>query len=289
MELYQISQFVAVVDTGSFTRGASRVAVSQSALSATIAKLEDELGVALLERKRNAVTPTAAGKRLYQVGSSLLQTCNILKADIRAIGAPRVLRVGIVRTLPTPQLGALLKAFRQAHPEVMVELTDAPASDLAGHLKRKELDVCLTTIREGDEMERSLALFDEAYVVIVSKAHRFAGLSSVTLADLQNEPFIVRTSCETFEVAAKALRSHDLKSRVVYRTDQDDRALGLVAAGIGITLMPANFCNGEVVAVPVADFPHRRTIGARWIADSRDPAIDLFISFAKSHRWMGPY
>ncbi|MBU9477033.1 LysR family transcriptional regulator [Burkholderia multivorans] len=287
MELYQIRQFVAVVDTGSFTRGASRVAVSQPALSATIAKLEEELGVTLLDRKRKAVTPTPAGKRLYQVGSTLLQTCNTLKADIRAISAPRVLRVGIVRTLPTARLASLLKAFKQAHPEILIELTDAPASELASHLQQNKLDVCLTIFRDGDEMDRSLALFDESYVAIVSKGHRFAGLASVTLDDLQDEPFIVRTSCETFEITTKTLRAHNIKTRVVYRTDQDDRVLGLVSSGIGIALMPANFCNGDVIAVPVSDFPNRRVIGVRWSAESPFAAVDSFISFAKSHRWEG--
>lgn len=287
MELYQIRQFVAVVDTGSFTRGADRVAVSQPALSATIAKLEEELGVVLLDRKRKAVTPTPAGKRLYQVGSTLLQTCNTLKADIRAISAPRVLRVGIVRTLPTARVASLLKAFIQAHPEVIVELSDAPALELVSHLQQKKLDVCLTIFQDGDEMERSFALFDEPYVAIVSKTHRFAGLATVSLDDLQNEPFIVRTSCEAFEITTKALRARNIKTRVVYRADQDDRVLGLVASGIGIALMPANFCNGEVVAVPVTDFPNRRTVGVRWSADSSYPAIASFISFAKSHRWTG--
>lgn len=287
MELYQIRQFVAIVDTGSFTRGAARVAVSQPALSATIAKLEEELGVALLDRKRKAATPTPAGKRLYQVGSTLLQTCATLKADIRAISAPRVLHVGIVRTLPTAKLAGLLKAFNRTHPEIIVELTDAPAAELASHLQQKKLDVCLTIFRDGDKTEHSLALFDEAYVAIVSRTHRFAGLSAITLDDLQNEPFIVRTSCETFEITTKTLRARNIKTRVVYRTDQDDRVLGLVASGVGIALMPANFCNGDVVAVPVSDFPNRRTIGVRWNADSAFPAIDSFVSFAKSHRWSG--
>ncbi|MBN3786028.1 LysR family transcriptional regulator [Burkholderia sp. Ac-20353] len=285
MELYQIRQFVAVVDTGSFTRGAARVAVSQPALSATIAKLEEELGAALLDRKRRAVTPTPAGKRLYQVGSTLLQTCNTLKADIRAISAPRVLRVGIVRTLPTAKLASLLKAFNQAHPEIIVELTDAPALELASHVQQKKLDVCLTIFRDGDEMEHSLALFDEAYVAIVCKSHRFAGLSTIMLDDLQNEPFIVRTSCEAFEITTRTLRVHNVKTRVVYRTDQDDRVLGLVSSGVGIALMPANFCNDDVVAVPISDFPNRRTIGVRWSGDSSFPAVDSFVSFVKSHPW----
>jgi DNA-binding transcriptional LysR family regulator len=285
VEIYQIKQFVAIVDTGSFTRGAARVAVSQPALSATVAKLEQEFGVTLLDRTRNAVVPTPAGRRLYTVGSAMLQTYNSLKADIRAVAAPRALRVGIVRTLPTTRIASLLHAFGQAYPEIIIKLVDAPACDLASRLQQKKLDVCLTILRDGDDIKRSLALFEEQYVAIVNKAHRFAALPTITLENLQNEPFIVRTSCETYESATKTLLSRGIKTHVVYRTDQDDRVLGLVAAGVGLALMPASFCNGEVVGVPVIDFANRRTIGVQWDVDSPHPEIDSFISFAKSHRW----
>ncbi|MGC2222128.1 MAG: LysR family transcriptional regulator [Methylocella sp.] len=72
MERYQIKQFVAVAETGGFTKGAQRVAISQPAISASIAKLEAELDVKLLDRRRSPVVPTAAGARLLEAGKNIL-------------------------------------------------------------------------------------------------------------------------------------------------------------------------------------------------------------------------
>ncbi len=86
MEIYQIRHFVAVVEAGGFTKGAQRVAISQPAISASIAKLEAELDVKLLERRHSQVVPTPAGRRLLEMGKAILQTCNAAKAEIKRIG-----------------------------------------------------------------------------------------------------------------------------------------------------------------------------------------------------------
>ena len=77
MEIYQIIHFIAIVETGSFTKGADRSAISQSAISASIAKLEAEFDVQLLDRRRSPVVPTDAGERLFEAGKAILQICNI--------------------------------------------------------------------------------------------------------------------------------------------------------------------------------------------------------------------
>ena len=81
MEIYQIIHFIAIVETGSFTKGADRAAVSQSAISASIAKLEAEFNVQLLDR-RSPVVPTDAGARLFEVGKAILQICSALKGEL---------------------------------------------------------------------------------------------------------------------------------------------------------------------------------------------------------------
>jgi len=90
MELYQIKHFIAVAETGGFTKGAQRVAISQPAISASIAKLEAELDVQLLDRRRSPVVPTAAGTRLLEAGKNILQTCNAVKAELKTITTPNL-------------------------------------------------------------------------------------------------------------------------------------------------------------------------------------------------------
>jgi Bacterial regulatory helix-turn-helix protein, lysR family len=81
MEIHQIIHFIAIVETGSFTIGADRAAVSQSAISASISKLEAEFGVQLLDRRRSPVVPTDARERLLEAGKAILQICNTVKAN----------------------------------------------------------------------------------------------------------------------------------------------------------------------------------------------------------------
>ena len=91
MELNRIRHFIAVAETGSFTKGAQRAAVSQPAISASIAKLEAELDVKLLDRRRSSVVPTAAGARLHEAGKKILQNCNAVKAELKTIATPKLL------------------------------------------------------------------------------------------------------------------------------------------------------------------------------------------------------
>jgi DNA-binding transcriptional LysR family regulator len=288
MELYQIRQFVAVAETGSFTKGAARAGVSQPAISAAVAKLEEEMGQKLLDRRQGSVVPTTAGSRLLDAARDILLACNTIKSALRAASAPQMLRVGMLRTLPTAHVVGVFHAFRQAHPDIQIELFDGPREELEKRLEQKKLDVCLTSLNDAAAASKtSVALFTEPYVLAVSQNHRFAKLRSVTLDDLQGEPFILRTSCETFQDTTALLIARGIRTRLVYRTDQDDRALGLVAAGIGVALMPALYKAAGVVNVGISDFNTKRTIGMRWLPQAEEnKCLTAMIAFACSHPWI---
>jgi DNA-binding transcriptional LysR family regulator len=287
MELYQIRQFVAVAETGSFTKGASRAGVSQPAISAAVAKLEEEMGQKLLDRRQGSVVPTAAGSRLLDAAKDILLACNTIKSTLRAASAPQTLRVGVLRTLPTVHVVGILQAFRQAHPDIQIELFEGPRDELEQRIVHKKLDVGLTSLDDAAASKTSVALFTEPYVLAVNQNHRFAKLRSITLDDLQNEPFILRTSCETFQDTTALLLARGIRTRLVYRTDQDDRALGLVAAGIGVALMPALYKAAGVVNVSISDFNTKRTIGMRWQPQAcENKCLNALIAFACSHPWI---
>ena len=132
-----------------------------------------------------------------------------------------------------------------------------------------------------------MMLLTEPYVLAVSQNHRFAKLASITLDDLQGEPFIVRTGCEAFHDTTALLVARGIRTRPAYRTDYDDRALGLVAAGIGVALVPALYQAAGVVKVRISDFAPTRTIGIRWDAQAQaNKFLKALITFASSHRWM---
>jgi DNA-binding transcriptional LysR family regulator len=285
MELHQIKHFIAVVETGSFTKGAQRAAISQPAISASIAKLEAEFDVKLLDRRRAPVIPTAAGAHLLEVGKTILNACSSVKADLKAIAAPKLLRIGILQSLSSRHVSNALSSFRRANPLVAIEVFDGTSERLIEFLAERQLDAVLT-ILDGDAANfESRVLFKESYVLAVPEDHRFAQRTSVTLEDLHGEPFIVRTGCDKFQDASNVLISRGIKMRIVYKTAQIDRTLALVAAGIGVALIPARLGTPAVKQVPVVDLGFFRTFGLLWSRDRDDPGLDAFIKFAEGYSW----
>ena len=175
MELYQIRHFIAVAEAGGFTKGAQRAAVSQPAISASIAKLEAELDVKLLDRRRSPVVPTAAGARLLEAGKEILHTCNAVKAEIKTIATPKLLRIGIsysrFRAAASPSCSA-----RSGAPTTMwrSKSSMAAAEQLIEFLAEQELDTVLTIFEGKDPKFASRVLFKEPYMLAVPKDHRFA-------------------------------------------------------------------------------------------------------------------
>ena len=122
MELYQIRHFIAVVEAGGFTKAAERIAVSQPAISASIAKLEAELETRLLDRQHTVVVPTPEGMRLLEAGKEILQKCNTVKAEFEAIANRRPLRIAVMSPLSSEPVSNLLNSFRQANPNMPIEV-----------------------------------------------------------------------------------------------------------------------------------------------------------------------
>jgi hypothetical protein len=95
----------------------------------------------------------------------------------------------------------------------------------------------------------------------------------------------VRTHCEAFDSTRKLLAQRGIRSQVVYRTDQDDRALALVGAGLGVALMPAIFDAPNVKKVPIRDFDAKRVISLHWNEDVADDRLGQLVAFATTHNW----
>jgi DNA-binding transcriptional LysR family regulator len=285
MELYQIKHFIAVAETGGFTKGAQRVAISQPAISASIAKLEAELDVKLLDRRRSPVVPTAAGARLLEAGKNILQSCNAVKAELKTIATPNRLRIGVLQSLSSRCVSKLLSSFRRTSVHVAIEVVDGSCEQLVEFLAEQELDTVLTIVVGNDLNFARRVLFEEPYLLAVPKDHRFAQRQSVKLADLDGEPVIVRTRCDFYQDVTNVLVARGIKIRVVYQTDQDDRALALVAAGIGLALVPAHFELSAVSQVPVLDLGISRAIGLLWSREREHANLKEFIEFAGEHCW----
>ena len=179
MEIYQLIHFIAIVETGSFTKGADRATISQSTISVSIAKLEAEFGVRLLVR-RSPVVPTAAGQRVFEAGKAILHIYSTLKGELETVAKPKLLRIGILQSFSSRQVSKLLSSFRRSNSHVVFEVCDVPSEQLLELLDGQQLDAVLTILEDSSSKFASWVLFTEPYVLAVPEAHRFARRKIVT-------------------------------------------------------------------------------------------------------------
>ncbi|MFB9124409.1 LysR family transcriptional regulator [Paraburkholderia dipogonis] len=289
MELRQIRHFIAVAETGSFTKASERVSISQPALSASIAKLEAEFDVKLLDRGRARVVPTAAGVRLIEKANAILLVCNSVKSEVRSVAKSQAMRIGVLRTLSARAISNLITSFRRDNPGLAVALFDGTSAELLKQLTERRLDAIITIVEEDTAEEfESRILFKESFMLAVPSDHRFAKEQSVKLNELQGEPFISRTGCEMFKETIKVFVDRGVKLRVTFKTDQEDRALCLVNAGVGLAIVPELFTMPGTVLVRISDFDIHRSVCLQWLPDNDDEQLREFVKVVSGHAWRAP-
>lgn len=265
MELQQLRYVVAVADTGSFTRAAERSHVTQSALSHQIAALERELGVRLFARTSRSVRATESGEAFLRSARSAVRAADQAREDAAAAIGEVVgtLRLGVIPTVTAVDVPALLTAYRTAHPAARAELREGNSDSLMAAIRRGELDVALLGLRDGVEPDgvASRSLSREALVAVLPRGHELAGSRDVRLRDLADTVFAdfpAGTSGRAQSDAA--FLAAGVRRDVAFESDTAASLIGLVAAGLAVTLLAPGVARGYrrvVDTVTVLDGPVR--------------------------------
>ena len=246
MELRHLRYFVAVAEELHFTRAAERLHIAQPPLSQQIRALEDELGVRLFERTRRSVALTDAGHALLERARALLSSAQALPAELQRIARGEVgqLRIGFSSTLPlTRLLRTIVADWRHSHPAVALGLREMHSAMQFEALRSGELDVGLVRYNESTpEGLRLQLLRRDPLRLVVPAGHRFARRRSVSIADCRDEAFIgfpgdagTGTGPLLNRLAAQA----GFTPRIAQEAREATTQIGLVAAGLGIAVLPA--------------------------------------------------
>ncbi len=260
MDIYLLRYFLAVVETGSFTRAADRVFVTQPTLSAGIKKLEQQLGHDLFERTNRRVFLTDAGTRFLPRAKAILHECNMAQQVLDEAGKTPLLRIGVLTTLSNRKVGSLLASFKERTPNAAIEVVDGTEQELENRLEDRSLDFALS-LHRGETEDRALPLGGESYVFILPLDHALAGRTRVNASDLAEEYMIVRSRCEVLSETSRYFTDRNVRPRLAYRTANDSRAVAMVAAGIGGTVVPESLVDDRVCAVRLMGFDHERRLG----------------------------
>lgn len=286
MNLTHIRYFLAVVDSGNFSKAAARVHVTQPTLSAGIKGLEEELGVLLLLRDSRRVALTDEGQKFLPYARAAFRSLEEGRHALANHDVPTTLRLGILNTAPVGPIARLIRGYRELHPGIVVELFDGTDTKLREVLATGDVEVVITTLRATDSGKSSTPLFEEKVVLATRMGHPLAAKKSVRLADLHGQPYIDRVGCELWPDLQKALARQAVVPRVVYRAAADEVVMELVAGGVGLSVVPRRVRAQEnVLFLTIDDFSVTRKIGMKWRARYPSVAVHDFRRFTASHAW----
>jgi DNA-binding transcriptional LysR family regulator len=263
MELRQLRYFVAVAEELHFRRAAARLHMSQPPLSHQIRLLEEELGCPLLARTRQRVEMTPAGEAFLRDARAVLADLDRAAHNARRIheGQTGLLRVSFAGSALLSLVPRAVHALAETHPEIDVELHERSTSDQVRALRAGTTDLGLAPMPIADDALDVEVLVREPTVAAVPSGHPLAAARSLTLRLLAEYPFVLfpREQAPGYhDLLMTAVTSAGTPPRVIQQAAETQTIIGLVAAGAGVSLVPASvqqLALDGVAYLPVDDAP----------------------------------
>lgn len=283
MNLTLIRYFLAVAETGSFTRGAERANVAQPTLSAGIKRLEAALGAPLFDRGKGAQM-TAAGSLFLPRASLLLQEWTAARRDLRDRNTVRTrLRLGYMTNLPGRALANLLGGFSKAHPDTALDTLEAQPDTLRRRLDLGRIDAALLPLTD-DDGDLCLPVYRQRYLLAVPQSHPLSHRTSARIVDLRDQPFVIRAQAPVMPAAERLFEAQNVRPRIVGRAESDAVLRALVEAGIGMAILPHWLADGSISALALPELRDSHRIGLVWREDA-EHAVAAFRDFCGGHDW----
>ncbi len=282
----RLRQFVAVAREEHVTRAATALGVPQPTLSRGIARLERDLGVRLFHREGRAVRLTRHGRELLayveRALAELDQGCRELAGEV----SPYTGRVAFafLHTLGSEAVPALLREFRALHPGIRFQLVQDAHDAMLARLRAGQVDMCLTSPLPDGPGLAVRALDEQELVLAVPAGHRLARARAVRLADARAEEFICpEPGYGLRRIFDDLCRRAGFTPRIAFEGEEVDTIRGLVAAGLGVALLPPSAPrerHPDVVELPVLAPRASRTIGLVWLSGREETLpVELFRRF----------
>jgi LysR family hydrogen peroxide-inducible transcriptional activator len=284
LKLKDLRYLVAVADTRHFGRAAERSFVSQPTLSAQLKKLEDYLGVQLIERAPKRVQLTAAGEEIVERARRILESSEEIVELARGHLDPLSgrLRVALLPTIGPYLLPHVAARLRKQLPRLELMLYEYQTDLMLEKLHSGEIDVGILALPVPMDGLDSYELYKEPFTVAVPTAHKLAQRSTIKVADLSHETLLLLEDGHCLRDQALDICSGtDVHEKQDFRATSLETLRQMVASGVGITLLPelaarGAYGNARGVAIrPFAKPVPTRTIGAVWRKSSARRTVIL--------------
>jgi len=292
MEMAQLEYFSKVVQERSFSKAADRVYRTQPAVSIAIRRLEEEIGLPLLDRTQKTPVLTEAGQVVYDYAQRILALRDQVGqaiSELQSLKRGRV-RVGANESTSLYLLPDLILAFREQHPDVKVEIYRHVSSRLPREVLERNVDFALMASEPADRDLEAFPVLKDELVLILSPKHPLAAKTSVKIKDLGKESFVAHNvaSGSRLKVVEAFARQHT-PLNIALELATIETIKRFVQKRVGLAFVP-RMCvreeleRGVLASVPVRGLTHNRIL---WAAHRRgsnfSPAAAAFLKILKQH------
>jgi DNA-binding transcriptional LysR family regulator len=241
LSLKQVRYFIATADQGQVSLAAKALNVSQSAVTAAIKLLENDVGVVLFKRLPSGVSLTAEGARFLQHARNIMAAVNAaqhapLTEDSAIAGT---VRIGVSYTVAGYFLPRHYTRFARSHPRIKAELYELPRDAIESGLKDGSLDLAVMLVSNLADRKRLAyeTLIRSRRRLWLPVEHRLLAAEAITLDDIAAEPYVMLTVDEANQTAARYWKPTGLRPSIVFKTSSVEAVRSLVADGIGLTIL----------------------------------------------------
>jgi DNA-binding transcriptional LysR family regulator len=289
IELRHLTTLQTVAEEASFSRAASKLGYTQSAVSHQIAALERIVGVRLIDRPsgRNPVSLTEQGALLARHAQRILTTLSSAEAEMRRlIEGELTLRVGTFQSVGVKVMPAIMKHFAARFPHTAIELTeDVRERDLLRSVEGGDLDLTFATLPLEDGPFEYVELLTDPLVLLVPAGSELANRGPLTLQEVARIPLMSYRHCRKIAELRDIMRDHDLSPQFVCRSDDNSTIQAMVSGGIGAAVLPRLAIEPAHVGISVMELPlpvPPRVIVLVWRQDrSLSSATNYFLQVSR--------
>lgn len=289
MKLRYLRYFVAVAEELHFGHAAQKLGIAQPPLSQQIRRLEQELGVQLLQRTKRRVQLTPAGQAFLEEARKILSQVEraIEVAQRTGRGELGRLAIGFLGAVTYSLLPSILVAFRHSYPDVEVELHELKTSELIAALRDRRVQVGFVRLPVHDELLEVEPILREPLVVAVPERHTLASRAHISFRDLANEAFLMppRQLAAGFHDQVLSLcHQAGFTPKLGAEASQLQTIINLVAAGMGITLVPEsvrNLAGRGVVFKKLPEPTPMMEVAVAWRRDAHAEILTAFLNVVR--------
>ncbi|WP_181389700.1 LysR family transcriptional regulator [Leucothrix pacifica] len=286
MDKRKLEIFHTVALLGSFSQAAEQLHIAQSAVSVAVRKLEDELGLLLIDRRERQIRLTVEGERLYKHAATILRQFQEAQQDMAALNN---LSAGLVSFSTTAMMGSyffppLIRQFKQQYPDIDFRIITEGTERVLERIDNGDIDMGVVNTQGLTDQQDSLKLCDQAIVVCVAEDNPLASRQSISEDEYcQQRLVLYRQNYYLRQLSMKLHETHQHTPDIAVETDLLGMIIQLVRAGEGVTLALQVAVDAEpgVVGVPF-DTPQQLSLSLAWSKKRQlSVANQEFVSFLK--------